>query len=45
MSAYDLPDEVLVEADGPIRIVRLNRPDELNATNHVLHKGLADLLA
>ena len=40
---YDLPEELQVEEDGPVRIVRLNRPDELNATNHVLHAGLADL--
>ena len=40
---YDVPDEIVVEADGPIRIVRLNRPDELNAVNHALHEGLADL--
>ncbi len=40
---YDLPDELQLEEDGPIRIVRLNRPDELNATNHALHRGLADL--
>ena len=40
---YDLPPELDVEIDGPIRIVRLNRPDELNATNHELHRGLADL--
>ena len=40
---YDLPDEIQVEADGPLRIVRLNRPDDLNATNHALHQGLADL--
>lgn len=40
---YDLPDEIQVEADGPIRVVRLNRPDELNATNRVLHSGLAAL--
>ena len=40
MSHYDLPDEILVEADGPIRVVTLNRPDDLNATNHVLHSGL-----
>lgn len=38
---YDLPDEVRVEADGAIRIVRLNRPDNLNATNPALHAGLA----
>jgi enoyl-CoA hydratase len=40
---YDVPSEILVEAEGPIRVVRLNRPDELNATNHELHKGLAAL--
>jgi enoyl-CoA hydratase/carnithine racemase len=43
MSTYDLPDEIQVEADGPIRFVTLNRPDHLNATNHVLHAGLAAL--
>jgi enoyl-CoA hydratase len=41
--AYDLPDELQVEVDGPIRIVRLNRPEHLNATNHVLHQALADV--
>jgi enoyl-CoA hydratase/carnithine racemase len=40
---YDVPEEIAVEADGPIRIVRLNRPDDLNAVNHRLHEGLADL--
>lgn len=40
---YDLPEEVQVEFDGPVRVVRLNRPDDLNATNHVLHKAIADL--
>jgi enoyl-CoA hydratase/carnithine racemase len=43
VTTYDLPDEIQVEADGPIRIIRLNRPDNLNATNHVLHQGLAEL--
>ena len=43
MSTYDLPDELQVRADGPIRVVTLNRPDDLNATNHVLHAGLAAL--
>jgi enoyl-CoA hydratase len=43
MTKYDVPPEIVVEADGPIRIVRLNRPDALNATNHELHKGLAEL--
>jgi enoyl-CoA hydratase/carnithine racemase len=40
---YDLPDEIEIEPDGPVRVVRFNRPDELNASNHVLHKGIADL--
>ena len=40
---YDLPDELKVEADGPLRVIRLNRPDRLNATNHELHAGLAAL--
>lgn len=43
MAPYHLPDEIQVEEDGPIRIIRLNRPDQLNATNHVLHQGLAEL--
>ena len=41
---YDsLPAELDVEADGPLRIVRLNRPDDLNATNPALHQALADV--
>jgi enoyl-CoA hydratase/carnithine racemase len=40
---YDLPDEVQVEAHGPIRVVRFDRPEQLNATNHALHRGIADL--
>ena len=43
MSTYSVPDEIQVEADGPIRVVRLNRPEQLNATNHQLHEGLAQL--
>ena len=43
MSMYDLPDELQVRSDGPIRVITLNRPDDLNATNHVLHAGLASL--
>src|SRR3546814_7502235 len=43
MSKYDLPPESERTSDGPIRIVRLNRPEQLNATNHVLHNGLAGL--
>ncbi|WP_304113445.1 enoyl-CoA hydratase/isomerase family protein [Mycolicibacterium bacteremicum] len=38
---YDMPNEIKVEADGPLRIITLNRPDELNAVNDDLHVGLA----
>jgi len=40
---YDLPPEIQVEADGPIRVIRLNRPDALNAANDPLHRGLAEI--
>jgi enoyl-CoA hydratase/carnithine racemase len=40
---YELSDTVLVEDDGPIRVIRLNRPDDLNASNHDLHSTLASL--
>jgi enoyl-CoA hydratase/carnithine racemase len=40
---YDMPDEIQVAADGPIRIITLNRPDNLNAVNDALHTGLARL--
>ncbi|MFZ0664280.1 MAG: enoyl-CoA hydratase-related protein [Acidimicrobiales bacterium] len=37
---YDLPDAISVTSDGPVRIVRLERPDQLNAVNDELHLGL-----
>jgi enoyl-CoA hydratase/carnithine racemase len=37
---YSLPDAVRVETDGPVRIVRLARPAQLNAVNDDLHLGL-----
>ena len=40
---YRLPSVIRVEADGPVRIVRLNRPDHLNAVNDELHQALARL--
>jgi enoyl-CoA hydratase/carnithine racemase len=44
MSPYEaLPRVIQIECDGAIRIVRLNRPDDLNATNHELHHALANL--
>jgi enoyl-CoA hydratase/carnithine racemase len=40
---YDMPAEITVTADGPLRIVTLNRPDALNAVNDAMHTGLARL--
>lgn len=40
---YDMPDEIDVRAEGPLRIITLNRPDALNAVNDALHTGLAQL--
>lgn len=40
---YDLPDELSVEVDGPIRTVVMNRPGELNAVNPELHWALANV--
>jgi enoyl-CoA hydratase/carnithine racemase len=37
---YALPDAVRVETDGPLRIVRLARPAQLNAVNDDLHLAL-----
>ena len=41
--SYDLPAEITVESDGPVRVVVLSRPDELNAVNRSLHWALANL--
>jgi enoyl-CoA hydratase/carnithine racemase len=43
VSTYDVGPHLEVEFDGAVRIVRLNRPEQLNATNHELHRGLAGL--
>ena len=40
---YDMPDEIEVREDGPLRIITLNRPGALNAVNDALHTGLARL--
>lgn len=38
---YGLPNDLLVTADGPIRIVTLNRPDDLNGATQTMHQSLA----
>ena len=40
---YDLPPEVMIEEDGPVRIVTLNRPEQLNSVNEGLHQGIASV--
>jgi enoyl-CoA hydratase/carnithine racemase len=42
---YRLPSAIRVEKDGPVRIVRLNRPEQLNAVNDELHRALAQVFA
>jgi enoyl-CoA hydratase len=34
---------ILIDNDGPVRIVRLNRPEALNAANGALHARLASV--
>ncbi|TDC95590.1 enoyl-CoA hydratase/isomerase family protein [Actinomadura sp. 7K507] len=40
---YDLPGELTVQHDGPVRTVVINRPEELNAVNKPLHWALANV--
>jgi enoyl-CoA hydratase/carnithine racemase len=35
-----VPPAIRVESDGPVRLVRLARPEQLNAVNEELHLGL-----
>ena len=40
---YGMPEEIEVRAEGPLRIITLNRPGSLNSVNDALHSGLARL--
>lgn len=40
---YELPPELTVGAEGPVRVVTINRPDALNAVNLPLHWALANV--
>ncbi|WP_040871771.1 enoyl-CoA hydratase/isomerase family protein [Nocardia exalbida] len=40
---YDLPDVLTVACEGPVRIVVIDRPDELNAVNAELHRALTEV--
>lgn len=37
---YGFADELRVTADGPVRVVTLNRPDHLNGANRPMHQAL-----
>ena len=37
----DLLPELVVTAEGPIRLIELNRPDQRNAASEALHTALA----
>jgi enoyl-CoA hydratase len=37
---YDLPSEITVTKEGPVRVVTMNRPENLNAVNPGLHLGI-----
>jgi enoyl-CoA hydratase len=42
--AYDIfGPELIVEVEGPLRIITLNRPERLNAVNEKLHDSLANV--
>lgn len=38
--AYEIPDEIVLSGSGPVRTLMLNRPEQLNAVNHSLHRAL-----
>jgi enoyl-CoA hydratase/carnithine racemase len=41
----DLSAELVVTADGPVRLIELNRPQQLNAASEALHTSLAAVWA
>ncbi|AZG45472.1 enoyl-CoA hydratase/isomerase family protein [Gordonia insulae] len=44
-STYSLPPELQVTSDGPVRILTINRPEDLNGVNRALHQALAGVWA
>jgi len=39
----DLAPELVVTAEGPVRLIELNRPEQRNAASEALHTALADV--
>ena len=40
---YDVPEQLIVEADGPIRIITMNNPDMRNAFIDPLHEAMRNI--
>ena len=40
---YDVPEELIVEADGPVRIITMNNPDMRNAFIDPLHEAMRNI--
>ena len=40
---YEVPEELIVEADGPVRIVTMNNPEMRNAFSDPLHEGMRNI--
>ena len=40
---YDLPDELQVSGEGPIRVLTMNRPEKLNSVNQGLHLAMGNV--
>jgi enoyl-CoA hydratase len=40
---YGLGEELVVTPDGPVRVLRMNRPHDLNGINRPLHQALAQV--
>ena len=43
VDAYGLGPELEITAEGLVRLVRFNRPDNLNGANRAMHQRLARL--
>jgi enoyl-CoA hydratase/carnithine racemase len=41
---YEVPDSLIVDVDGPVRVVTINRPDERNAFDETLKEWFPRLL-
>jgi enoyl-CoA hydratase/carnithine racemase len=39
----DLAPDLIVTAEGPVRLIELNRPEQRNAASEALHTALADI--